>query len=141
MSICDYSDLHEFGLDSHENNDSRRITSLGNVTDALDYHWQFAEEPGLADRLVVIAGSDFSRTPFYNSGAGKDHWPIGSYLVMQRNAAFTNRTIGATDEEKNALFLSPTTLQSSGSSLIKLLPAHVQKPLRKHLGLETAVVT
>ncbi|MSR12635.1 MAG: DUF1501 domain-containing protein [Gammaproteobacteria bacterium] len=135
------ADLIEGGLDTHADNDARQVTSLGKVTDALDYLWQFAEELGLANRLTVIVGSDFSRTPFYNSGAGKDHWPIGSYLVMQKNAAFTNRTIGKTDEEQNALFLNPTTLQSSSLSGIKLLPAHVQKALRKHLGLETAVVT
>jgi len=135
------ADLIEGGLDTHDDNDARQVTSLGKVTDALDYLWQFAEELGLANRLTVIVGSDFSRTPFYNSGAGKDHWPIGSYLVMQKNAAFTNRTIGKTDEEQNAMFLNPTTLQSSSLSGIKLLPAHVQKALRKHLGLETAVVT
>jgi uncharacterized protein (DUF1501 family) len=25
------------------------------------------------DALLVIVGSDFSRTPYYNSGDGKDH--------------------------------------------------------------------
>ena len=81
----------------------------------------------LADRLVVIVGSDFSRTPYYNSGAGKDHWPVGSYMVMEKNAPYTNRVIGATDEEQNALGLDTRTFSTSSFSGTKLVPAHVFK--------------
>lgn len=135
------ADLHEGGFDTHNDNDVQQLEKLAKVTDALDYLWELAEKLGLADRLTVIVGSDFSRTPFYNSGAGKDHWPIGSYMIMQKNASFSNRIIGETDEGQNALFLNTTTLQSSSFSGTKLLPAHIQKALRKHLGLETAAVT
>jgi hypothetical protein len=135
------ADLHAGGFDSHNGNDSEQIDLLGKLTDGLDYLWDYAEQLGLADRLVVIVGSDFSRTPYYNSGAGKDHWPIGSYMVMEKNAAFTNRVIGATDEEQNALRLDTRTFNTSSFSGTKLVPAHVQKALRKHLGLETSATT
>jgi hypothetical protein len=136
------ADLRTGGnFDSHDDNDSEQTDSLRQLTDGLDYLWDYAEQLGLADRLIVIVGSDFSRTPYYNSGAGKDHWPIGSYMVMEKNAAFTNRVIGATDEEQNALGLDTRTFSTSSFSGTKLVPAHVQKALRKHLGLETSATT
>ena len=39
----------------------------------------------MADRMVVVIGSDFGRTNFYNSADGKDHWPIGSFIIMEKN--------------------------------------------------------
>jgi uncharacterized protein (DUF1501 family) len=135
------ADLRAGDFDSHNDNDSIQINSLGLVTDSLDYLWDFAEELGLADRLTVVVGSDFSRTPYYNSGAGKDHWPIGSFMVMEKNASFTNRIIGGTDEGQNALGLDIASFKTLGFGGTKLRPAHVQKALRKHLGLETKATT
>lgn len=135
------ADLHAGGFDSHNDNDLEQIDLLGQLTDGLDYLWDYAEQLGLADRLVVIVGSDFSRTPYYNSGAGKDHWPIGSYMVMEKNATYTNRVIGATDEEQNALGLDTRTFSTSSFSGTKLVPAHIQKALRNHLGLENSATT
>ena len=57
----------------------------------MDYLWDYAETHGVADRMVVVIGSDFGRTNFYNSQDGKDHWPIGSYIVMEKNQPWTNR--------------------------------------------------
>ena len=37
-----------------------------------------AEQHGVADRMVVVIGSDFGRTNFCNSENGKDHWPSRS---------------------------------------------------------------
>ena len=34
------------------------------------------------DQIVVVVGSEFARTPGYNGGNGKDHWPITSMIVM-----------------------------------------------------------
>ena len=50
---------------------------------SIDYLWDYAERHGVANRMVVVIGSDFGRTNFYNSAEGKDHWPIGSYIVME----------------------------------------------------------
>jgi uncharacterized protein (DUF1501 family) len=135
------ADVFESGFDTHEDHDERLGYALANVTDAIDYFWTYAAELGLAERLVLVVGSDFGRTPYYNSGAGKDHWPIGSVMVMQKNASFTNRVVGLTDSSHNAVKINPTTFQSDATSGITLKPAHVHKALRKHLGLESAAVT
>jgi uncharacterized protein (DUF1501 family) len=134
------ADVFEIGFDTHEAHDGRHALALANVTDAIDFFWTYAAELGLADRLVLVVGSDFGRSPFYNAGAGKDHWPIGSVMVMQKNASFTNRVVGLTDAGHNVIRIDPITLQAASVNGITLQPAHVHKALRKQLGLDTAAV-
>ena len=47
--------------------------------------------------MVVVIGSDFGRTNFYNSAQGKDHWPIGSFIIMEKNQPWAGRAVGETD--------------------------------------------
>ena len=103
---------------------------------AVVYLWDYAEQQGIADRLTLIIGSDFGRSPWYNSDNGKDHWPIGSYVVMEKNAAWGSRVVGKTDGVHNALKINPTTLQRDDASGTLIYPKHVHKALRRHLGLE-----
>jgi hypothetical protein len=135
------ADLVDGGYDTHANNDAQQSTRLSGLTDAIDYLWQYAETLGIAQRIVLIVGSDFSRTPHYNSGNGKDHWPVGSYMVMEQGASYTDRVIGKTDEVQNAISLDLSTLNPSAHGSVKLQPSHVQKALRRYLNLETATVT
>lgn len=135
------ADLTHDGYDSHSNNDKEQFTLLGELTDGIDYLWNFAEKLGIAGRVILVVGSDFSRTPHYNSGNGKDHWPVGSYMVMEQGVSYTNRVIGNTDEIQNALSLDLSVTNPSERGHIKLLPSHVQKALRQYLGLETANVS
>ena len=129
------ADLYEGKFDTHSNNDEQQGPLLTNTTDAIDFLWTTAEELGIADRIILLIGSDFGRTPHYNSGNGKDHWPIGSYIVMEKNAGFTNRVFGATDEGHNALPVNAITGQPDPIQGIRLLPAHVHRAIRSHLGI------
>ena len=121
------------GWDSHEFNDQKQETLMRNLTSGIDFLWKKAEELGIAERLLVIISSDFSRTPYYNSGDGKDHWNVGSYIIMERNQNYTGRVIGSTDEAQNAIGINPKTLISDDS--VKLVPGHIHKALRKYLGI------
>lgn len=135
------ADVFQGGFDTHDNQDTRLSPLLATTTDALDFLWTYAESIGIADRLVVVVGSDFGRTPFYNSSSGKDHWPISSVMVMQRGATFTNRVVGLTDSGHNAQKINATTLQPDSTNGVILKPAHVHKALRRQLGLSTSAVT
>ncbi|MDE0205127.1 MAG: DUF1501 domain-containing protein, partial [Candidatus Tectomicrobia bacterium] len=92
------ADLWLGGFDTHTNNDPEQEWLIANLTDSVDFLWDYAETHGVADRLVVVLGSDFARTNFYNAAAGKDHWPYGSYIVMEKNQRWTGRVVGETDE-------------------------------------------
>ncbi len=135
-------DLELGGFDTHGNHDSTQRAALQQLTNGITYVWDTAEELGLADRLTLFVTSDFGRTPHYNNGAGKDHWPVSSALFMQRNAAWTNRVVGASDAGHNALAINPTTLEFDDSSrAMTLHPAHLQQTFRKIVGIDTQPAT
>ena len=135
------ADVFEPGFDTHDNHDTRLSDALTNITDAIDYFWTYAASLGIADRVVLVVGSDFGRTPYYNSANGKDHWPIGSVMVMQQKASFTNRVVGLTDSGHNALKINPQTLLADNTNGVILRPEHVHKALRKNLGIDSAAAT
>ena len=134
------ADLNLGSFDSHEDNDSQQAPLLAELTDGIDYLWDAAEEAGIADRLLVIVGSDFSRTPYYNAGEGKDHWPYGSYIIMEKGANYTNRMIAGTDEVQDIAKIDPKTLKPSTFGT-KILTSHVHDALRDYLGLANAATT
>ena len=132
------ADVELGGFDTHTNHDSLQEPALSSVSETIEYLWDYAEAQGVADRLTVIVGSDFARTPYYNNSDGKNHWPIGSYLIMKKNASWANRVIGATDEYQNALALNPQTLKADGGAGSAILhPMHIHSALRNELGLST----
>ena len=129
------ADLWLGGFDTHANHDPDHEWLLGNLTDSVDYLWEYAEEHGVADRMVVVMGSDFGRTNFYNSASGKDHWPIGSFFVMEKNQPWTGRAVGETDGLHFAQRINPRTLRRDGKNGTIIYPKHVHKALRRYLGI------
>ena len=130
------ADLWVSGFDTHATHDEDHEWLLGNLTDSVDYLWDYGEQHGVADRLVVVLGSDFGRTNFYNAQDGKDHWPIGSYVVMEKNQPWTNRVIGVTDGLHFAQRINPATLRRDDANGTIIYPKHVHKALRRYLGIE-----
>ena len=129
------ADLYLGGFDTHTNHDPPHEWLLGNLTGGVDYLWDYAEEHGVADRMVVVIGSDFGRTQHYNSVNGKDHWPIGSYVVMEKNQTWTGKAVGETDGLHFAQKMDPATLRRDDTNGTIIYPKHVHKALREHLGV------
>ena len=129
------ADLWLGGFDTHATHDPDHEWLMGNLTDSVDYLWEYAEEHGVADRMVVVMGSDFGRTNFYNAVAGKDHWPIGSYVIMEKNRSWTGRTVGETDGLHFAQRVSPRTLRRDDRNGTIIYPKHVHKALRRYLDI------
>ena len=130
------ADLWLGGFDTHATHDPEHEWLLGNLADSVDYLWEYAEEHGVADRMVVVIGSDFGRTNFYNAQDGKDHWPIGSYVVMEKNQPWTNRAVGETDGLHFAYRINPRTLRRDDTRGTIIYPKHVHKALRRYFGIE-----
>ena len=130
------ADLWLGGFDTHSYHDPDHEWLLGNLTDSVDYLWEYAEEHGVADRMVVVIGSDFGRTNFYNAQSGKDHWPIGSFVVMEKNQPWTGRAVGETDGLHFARRIDPRTLRRDDTNGTIIYPKHVHKALRRYLDIE-----
>lgn len=129
------ADFHYGNFDTHDHNDEEQTTSLAELTTGIDYALEMAEELGIGDRLTIVVGSDFSRTPWYNSSDdGKDHWSVGSYIVIDKGAQFGNSVVGATTGDQEQLRINPRTLGVDDSG-VQLLPKHVHQELRRYLGI------
>ena len=129
------ADLWLGGFDTHANHDPDHEWLLGNLTDSVDYLWEYAERHRVANRMVVVIGSDFGRTNFYNADAGKDHWPIGSFVIMEKNRRWTGRAVGETDGLHFAQRINPRTLRRDDRNGTIIYPKHVHKALRRYLGI------
>lgn len=129
------ANLNAGGFDTHGDHDELQTESITELLDGLDYLWDRIEALGLQNKVTVIVGSDFGRTPFYNTGDGKDHWNITSVMAM--GAGITGNTvIGATDENFSALKLNPSTLLPDSNGII-VTPQHIHRSLRDFLGVQS----
>lgn len=127
------------GFDTHGNHDATHIPRLQTLLEGVDFLFEEAELQGIADRMVVVIGSDFARTPGYNSGNGKDHWSITSMMLAGPGIP-GGKVIGTTDERHRAIPVDPVTLQPNPNG-VRIKPAHVHQALRKLAGIEDADVT
>lgn len=133
------ANMHMGGFDthgSHDQNHSRRLTQL---LEGIDHLWEQIELNNLQDRVTVVVGSDFGRTPFYNDNQGKDHWNVTSIMAMGAGIR-GNRVIGATDDHVEALKINPQTLQLDPNG-ITLTPEHVHLALRRMAGVSNELAS
>ena len=133
------ADLWLGGFDTHAYHDRDHNWLLADLTDSVDILWELAEIHGVADRLVVVIGSDFGRTNHYNVDAGKDHWPIGSFVMMEKNQLWTNRVVGETDALHFTHKIRPDTLRRDDANGTIIHPKHVHKALRRYFGIENSL--
>lgn len=125
------------GFDTHGNHDTDQRRSLIQLLTGFGALLDEIDRLGLKDKVYVVVGSDFGRTPHYNgdgNGSGKDHWPVTSTLVVGPKIE-GNRVIGATNAKQEARLVDPKSL-AAGSSGVKLTPTQIQAALRKLAGID-----
>lgn len=129
--ICVSANLGIGGFDTHGNHDDSHFPRLQEITEGLDFIMEEAARQGVGDRVFVNVGSDFGRTPGYNDGNGKDHWPVTSQLFMGPGVP-GNRVVGKSTERHEAIGID---LASLGEGQINLEPGHIVRALRQLWGL------
>ena len=134
--VASAADLNFRGFDTHQQHDTRHEPLLEHLNTSIDLLWNLAAEKGIADRLTLVVGSDFGRTPRYNADAGKDHWPIGSMVVMADSPTWGNRVVGRTDEGHNAVPIDPLKWAGDDGGE-RIYPKTVHAALRQELGIDT----
>lgn len=120
-------------LDTHANHDVDHPKALDEVFGCVDYLWEGAKYLGFDDRLIVLMVSDFGRTAAYNSALGKDHWPIGSAVVMGAGIP-GNRVVGAIDNDLQTVKINAKTLRNDDQG-VHLRPEHLHQAMRNFLGI------
>ena len=129
------ANMHTGGFDTHGNHDQNQTRSLTRLLEGVDHLWNEIERNNLSDRVTVLIGSDFGRTPFYNDNNGKDHWNVTSMMAMGGGIR-GNRVIGGTDDHVEALKVNPQTLALDPNG-ITLTPQHIHVALRNLAGVGT----
>lgn len=125
--------LNVGGFDTHANHDQDQSAALTTLLEGVDHLWEQIVLRGMQDRVTVLIGSDFGRTPFYNAAVGKDHWNITSVMAM--GAGITGNTlIGETDAKFEALKMDPSTLLPHSTGLT-VTPKHLHRALRDFIGV------
>ncbi len=137
--LCVSAELSMGGFDTHGNSDTASVDRLTQLYAALDFAYESATELGIMDKVILTAGSDFSRTLGYNGGMGADHWPVGSVIAMGAGIP-ENRTVGASDDNDRALGINPDLTVNTTNTTRKVTPADVHYSLRKAVGVDTGEI-
>lgn len=124
-------------FDTHSDHDNLHAARLTKANNAIVFAWEVAEQLGITDRLNMFVASDFGRTPWYNAGGGKDHWPIGSTIIMKSGVSWTDRVVGKTDDGLKAYKLNPNNLRRDDANGVILESKHVMAFGRRLMGIES----
>ena len=123
------------GFDTHGNHDMNQFAALKRYFEGVDYLIEEAERQGVSDKIVILMGSDFGRTPGYNAGNGKDHWSVTSWVLYGQGIP-GNKLVGTTDAQHRPIAVDPNTLEPLEEG-DRITPAHVHKSLRKLADVHT----
>ena len=132
--VCISANLTIGQFDSHANNDPDQMKLLPELLAGVSYLMRRAGELKIREQIVVVVQSEMGRTPNYNAGNGKDHWSIGSAMVLGKGVK-GDRVIGATDEKQFAVPLAPATLALDKDQGVRVRPEHVHEALRELAGI------
>lgn len=136
VGITSTVQLSSGGFDGHSDIDASYANALPRLTSLVDYLWQKSAELGLTDRLFVRIYSEFGRTAL-NTGNGKDHWEVGSQVLMEANPAWGNRVFGASGPKHDQLKINVASGAVDPAAGIVIKPRHIHAALRRYLNIET----
>jgi hypothetical protein len=130
-------ELASGGFDGHDQLANGYANALPRLTDLIDYIWQKSATMGLSDRIFLRIYSEFGRTPL-NSGNGKDHWAIGSQVLMEANPPWGNRVFGASGPRHEQLRINTATGAVDPVNGVVIRPRHIHAAVRSYLGVNTS---
>lgn len=126
------------GFDTHSDHDADQTRQMMKLLRAYDYIWKLAKDLGIDDKLFVVIGSDFGRTPYYNDGEGKDHWNVTS-MILSGPGIEGNRVVGATDEKFKPMRVDPKdpnkVLEDIDKKGVRIECHHIHRELRRVGGI------
>lgn len=132
--VCVSANLTIGQFDSHANNDADQMRLIPEFLAGITYLLRRAEELKIREQMVIIVQSEMGRTPTYNNGNGKDHWSIGSIMMLGKGIR-GNRVLGGTDDKQFHIPINPSTLTTDTEQGIRVRPEHIHTALREFAGI------
>jgi uncharacterized protein (DUF1501 family) len=87
-----------YGWDTHGDNFNGHQSMVPKFDQAFSTMLEDLEDRGMLDRVLVIAMSEFGRTPRINGHLGRDHWPEAWSLVMAGCGIQRGVVVGKTND-------------------------------------------
>ncbi|MEZ6087750.1 MAG: DUF1501 domain-containing protein [Pirellulaceae bacterium] len=91
--------VNSYGWDTHGDNFNGHASLMPRFDQAFSAVIEDLADRGMLDNVLVIAMSEFGRTPRINGHIGRDHWPEAWSLAMAGCGLHKGIVIGKTNEE------------------------------------------
>ena len=125
------------GFDGHSDlANGYNNNALPRLTDMVDYIWTKSADLGITNRIFLRIYSEFGRTDL-NNGNGKDHWEVGTQILMEAAPAWGNRVFGASGPRHEPLKINMATGKMDAAAGLVIKPRHIHAAMRKYLGITT----
>ncbi len=111
------------GFDTHSNQSASLERTLTNVDFVVSSLVSGLRAAGKLDETLIVLYSDFGRTPKINNSNGRDHWPVGS-AIMIGGGIQGGRAVGGSDDNLRAESINITTGEIDGNGE-QINPTHL----------------
>ncbi len=89
--------VNSYGWDTHGDNFNGHVSLVGKFDQAFAAVIEDLQERGMLENVLVIAMSEFGRTPRINGHIGRDHWPEAWSLAMAGAGVKKGIVVGETN--------------------------------------------
>ncbi len=117
------------GWDTHGNNFQSMREQLPALDIGLTALLEDLDARGMLDETVVMMSGEFGRTPRVNSGAGRDHWPRGSFFFLGGGGLRNGQVIGSTNRLGEVAQDRPVHLQQVFATVYRQLGIDLETTL------------
>lgn len=91
--------VNSYGWDTHGDNFNGHASLMPKFDQAFAAIVADLADRGMLDNVLVIAMSEFGRTPRINGHVGRDHWPEAWSLAMAGSGVQRGALVGATNDK------------------------------------------
>ncbi len=91
--------VNSYGWDTHGDNFNAHASLMPKFDQAFSAVIEDLHASGMLDRVLVIAMSEFGRTPRINGHAGRDHWPEAWSIAMAGCGLNAGAVVGETNAQ------------------------------------------
>ncbi len=96
---CRFVKVNSYGWDTHGDHFNGTVSLVNRFDQAFAAVLEDLEATGQLDHTLVIAMSEFGRTPRINGHAGRDHWPEAWTIALAGCGINAGAVIGATNAQ------------------------------------------
>jgi hypothetical protein len=91
--------VNSYGWDTHGDHFNGHLSLVSKFDQAFASIVEDLAERGMLDNVLVIAATEFGRTPRINGTIGRDHWPEAWSMAMAGCGLKRGVAVGATNDE------------------------------------------